>query len=46
MVDYELRNCFNTIEPSPTEIKEYLDKFLTRYNLKLKDYSPMENYNP
>lgn len=31
MVDQELKACFATIEPTPREIKEYLDKFLTRY---------------
>lgn len=44
MVDFDLKNCFATVEPSPKEIKDYLDKFLDRYNLKLKDYSPMESY--
>lgn len=43
-VDYELKKCFDSIEPSPTEIKDYLDKFLIRYNLRLKDYTPMESY--
>ena len=44
MVDFDLQNCFATVEPSPKEIKDYLDKFLDRYNLKMKDYSPMESY--
>lgn len=44
-VDYDLKKCFDSIEPSPTEIKEYLDKFLIRYSLRLKDYQPMESYD-
>jgi len=40
-----LKKCFDSIEPSPTEIKDYLDKFLIRYNLRLKNYQPMEAYD-
>lgn len=45
MVDNDLRECFSSIEPTPTEIKEYLDKFLKRYSLKLRDYTTGESYN-
>lgn len=32
-VDKELRQCFASIEPSPNEIKEYLEKFCARYDI-------------
>jgi len=33
-VDKELKQCFESIEPSPNEIKDYLEKFCTRYEIK------------
>ena len=32
-IDDELRQCFVSIEPSPSEIKDYLEKFCARYGL-------------
>ena len=42
-VDYDLKQCFATLEPTPREIKDYLDKFISRYDLKLKNYGDSEN---
>ena len=32
-VDKELRKCFASIEPTPNEIKDYLEKFCKRYDI-------------
>ena len=37
-VDNNLRNCFLGLEPTPSEIKQYLEQFLKRYKLEMKDY--------
>lgn len=33
-VDKELKQCFGSIEPSPNEVKDYLEKFCARYDIK------------
>ena len=37
-IDVNLRNCFAGLEPTPSEIKHYLEQFLKRYKLEMKDF--------
>ncbi len=48
-LDHELRNCFETVEPTREEMYTYLDMFLQRYKVKLKDYhtgNSVPDYKP